>query len=145
MKPEETVKIPRAQTVYGAVIYWLSVAASLLCIIGPTLSVADPSNNVMNPHYLFGAIWQGQKPIEVWTKAEGGFPGGHFWLNHLTQGDGLTQFGLVVGCASAGVALLCSAISFVLERPRSWGWAITSFLIALLVLFAALGICSVQQ
>lgn len=143
MKPNEEVKIPRAQMSYGIVIYWVSVVAALFCVIGPTLSVAVPSNNVADPRYLFSAIWQGQKPLEVWATAGSGFPGGHFWVRHLAHGDGLTQFGLVFGCASAGIALLCSAVGFVLEGPRSWGWALTCLLVALLVFFAALGIYSV--
>ena len=70
----------------------------------------------------------------------GGFPGGHFWLHNLNTWDGFTQLGIVIGCSCAFLALLGVSIAYLREKPRSYGWALVSLCIALLVLLSALGI-----
>ena len=105
-KTENLPVQPLPQRTYGNIIYWLSIAASMVCIIAPVIAVALPNRNVMNPHFLFFAIWSGKSPETIWQEIAGGFPGGHFWLSNLASGDGLTQIGLVLGCLCASVALI---------------------------------------
>ena len=95
----EQPKVPDPQIVYGRVIFWLCVVAASINVIGPLLSVTFPDNNLMDPQRLFTAIWQGNNPQDVWLQVGGGFPGGHFWVRNLDTGDGLTQLGIVIGCA----------------------------------------------
>jgi len=133
-------KIPLPQIVYGKFIYWLSIIAALVCTIGLVLGIVLPDKNFMNPHYLFFNIWEGNNPEAVWQEVGGGFPGGHFWLHNLTVGDGFTQFGLVIGCGCAFLALVVTAIAFLKEKPPSYGWALVSFFVALMVLLSMLGI-----
>ena len=134
-------RIPHPQIVYGRVIFWLCVVAAVISVVGPVLSMAYPENNVLNPQHLFVTIWEGNNPEAVW-QAGGGFPGGHFWLRHLDTGDGLTQLGLVIGCAGAFLALLASSMAFLRERRRSYGWALVALLISLMVLLSGGGIVS---
>lgn len=138
----ERPKISLPQIVYGEFIYWLSIIAAIICTIGPVIIMVFPDNNVMNPHYLFSTIWVSKSVEAVWQE-EGGFPGGHFWVHNLTTGDGFTQFGLMVGCASAFLALVGTAIAYLREKPRAYGWALISLWIALLVILSALGIYQV--
>ena len=136
----EGPKIPLPQIVYGKLIYWLSIMAAMICTIGPVIAVALPDNNLTNPHYLFFTIWEGSNPEAVWQEVSGGFPGGHFWLHNLTMGDGFTQFGLVIGCSCAFLALLGAAVAFLREKPKGYGWAVVSLCVASMVLLSALGI-----
>ena len=133
-------KIPLSQTIYGQTIYWVCVLATLVCIAGPVLAIAFPDRNTMNPHYLFFSIWEGNSPGDVWQQVAGGFPGGHFWLQNLNTWDGFTQFGIVIGCSCACLALLGASTAFLLEKPRSYGWALVSFFIASFIILSALGI-----
>lgn len=133
-------KVSLPQIVYGELIYWFSIIAAIICTIGPVIVISFPGNNGMNPHYLFSAIWESKNPEAVWQEAGGGFPGGHFWLHNLTAGDGFTQFGLVIGCACASVALVGTAIAYLREKHRGYGWALISLWVALLVILSALGI-----
>lgn len=139
----ERPKIPLPHIVYGKFIYWLSIIAAMICTIGLVFAIAFPDKNFMNPHYLFFTIWQGNSPQAVWQQIGAGFPGGHFWLHNLNTWDGVTQLGLVIGCSCACLALLGTSIAFLREKPRSYGWALVSLCIALLVLSAALGIYQV--
>ncbi len=135
-----TFKQPRPQLVYGRCIYWLSIAAAMICAIGPVIAIVFQDSNLMNPHYLFSAIWAGKTANVVWEEVGGGFPGGHFWLHNLTSGDGLIQFGLVLGCSCACVGLIATAAAYLREKPRVYGWALLSIWVAALIILSAVGI-----
>lgn len=137
-------EIPIAQIVYGEIIYWLCIVAALICTIGPVISLWFVDNNVLNPHFVYAALWQGKSVEAVWQEAGAGFPGGHFFLQNLTLGDGLTQFGIALGSISALPSLLAATIAYLFEKPRNYLYAVLSFWVALLIAFASLGIIATK-
>lgn len=64
---------------------------------------------------------------------------GHFWIDNLTNGDGLTQLGLVLGCA-VGVPAMAGAALILAFKEKSFGWMLGALLIALLIIVPALGL-----
>ena len=116
MTTDTAPKMPRAQTTYGAIVYWITILSCIICMIGPVLSVAAPEKNVLNPYKLFNAIFQGKDAQTVWQEVGGEFPGGHFYLKHITYGDGFTQFGLALGCSVALWALLVAAFAYAVDK-----------------------------
>ena len=112
MDRRQDFKIPLEQIVYGDVVYWITIGAAIICMVGPLLSIVFVENNVLNPHYLFAAIFEGKDPDTIWNEVGDGFPGGHFWYKYPTSGDGITQFGLVLGCSVALWALLASVVAY---------------------------------
>ncbi len=150
-------KMPRAQLVYGEIVYWLCIVSAILCMVGPFLALLNPKRNLLNPHYLFSSIWAGQKAASIWLFdgpdwmnpifqglhsffGVGGFQGGHFWMRNITSGDGLTQFGLVLGCGVALPALIGAAVCYLCARPRQYLWAGLAVWVAFLVSFSSIGI-----
>jgi hypothetical protein len=133
-KPE----MPKAQTIYGSIVYWITVVSCLICMVGPVISVANPENNVLNPYKLFNAIFQGKDTQTVWQEVGGGFPGGHFYLKNLTYGDGFTQCGLALGCSVALWALIASAFAYV--REKVYLYAILALWVAGMVAVSMMGI-----
>jgi hypothetical protein len=116
----------------------------MICVVGPVIAVYNVENNVVNPHFLFCAIWEGKNAQQVWAAGGAGFPGGHFWLEKITYGDGFTQLGVVLGCASALPALLAAAVVFLLEKPRQYLWAIIAVWIAAIIVLAVSGIVKIK-
>ena len=116
MSTEQAPKMPRAQTIYGEIVYWITILACIICMIGPVISVAAPEKNVLNPYKLFNAIFQGKDAQTVWQEVGGGFPGGHFYLKYFTYGDGFTQFGLALGCSVALWALIAAAFAYAADK-----------------------------
>ena len=116
MSAQEAPKMPRAQTTYGAIVYWITILAAIICMVGPVISVASPENNVLNPYKLFNAIFEGKDAQTVWKEVGGEFPGGHFYLKYFTYGDGFTQFGLALGCSVALWALIAAALAYASDR-----------------------------
>jgi hypothetical protein len=140
MGAEEAPLMPRAQTVYGEIVYWVTIVACIICMIGPVISVAFPDNNVLDPYRLFSAIFEGKSPQEVWQSVGGEFPGGHFYLKRLTYGDGFTQLGLALGCSVALWALLAAAFFYLTEKI--YFYVILALWVVLLVSLSMLGIVS---
>ena len=116
MNADKAPKMPKAQIVYGSIVYWITILACIICMIGPVISVASPDNNVLNPYKLFNAIFEGKDAQTVWQEVGGEFPGGHFYLKNLMFGDGFTQFGLALGCSVALWALIAAAIAYAADR-----------------------------
>jgi hypothetical protein len=130
--------MPKAQIVYGDVVYWICVISAVLCMVGPLVAVMDIDSNVANPHFLFSAIWEGKDAIEVWRIAGEKFPGGHFWIDNMHLGDGLTHFGLVLGGGVALPALLAASVFYL--KDRMYLWAGMSVWVCILILISATGI-----
>ena len=65
MSTVEAPKMPRANNVYGAIVYWITIIACIICMVGPVISVASPDNNVLNPYKLFNAIFEAFRETDV--------------------------------------------------------------------------------
>jgi hypothetical protein len=98
----------------------------------------SPEKNIMNPQFLFTAIFDGKDAETIWEEVGGGFPGGHFYWDHLSYGDGFTQFGLALGCSSALWGLL--AVAYVYLREKNYLYTILALWVAGLVCLSAFGI-----
>ena len=134
---------PVSQRVFGETIYWLCILAALVCMIGPTIALLSVDSNVMNPRLLFDSIFNGNTADVVWKEVGGGFPGGHFWKDNLFTGDGFTQFGLFIGCASALPALLATALVYIFrKRERAFIWVFFSLALSILCTVSVLGLLS---
>jgi hypothetical protein len=136
----ERLTMPVSQRVYGEFIYWITIFSAILCMIGPVIAMLSVENNVMNPHYLFAAIFEGKSAAVVWQEVGGGFPGGHFYLKHPFFGDGFTQFALALGCGVAFPALIATAIGYLCEKPKVYLYAILSIWVAIMIGFSAVGV-----
>jgi len=113
-------------------------------MIGPVIALLSVGSNTMNPHFLFASIFEGNTADVVWREVGGGFPGGHFWKDNIFTGDGFTQFGLVIGCASALPALLATALVYIFrKKERAFIWVFFSVAIAILCTISVLGLFSV--
>jgi hypothetical protein len=138
MTTEDKPTMPRAQIVYGEIIYWMAIVSALICMIGPVIAMASVEDNVLNPHYLFASIFEGKDAQTIWNEVGGGFPGGHFYLDHFTSGDGFTQFGLALGCGCALWGLLATA--FLYLREKDYLYMLLSLWVGLLIFLSAIGI-----
>jgi len=138
MNDTEKPEIERVQIVYGEIVYWVAIAAAIICMVGPVISMISVDNNVLNPHYLFSRIFEGKDAGTIWKEVGGGFPGGHFYLRHFTKGDGFTQFGLALGCSVGLWALIAAAVTYLREKNHLY--VFLSLWVGLLILLSMIGI-----
>ena len=135
-------KIQRSQIVFGDIVYWLTVAAAIICMVGPVVAFASMDGNVLNPHHLLANMWTGMEPETVWETAGEVEIGGHYLVRNLAAGDGFIQLGLILGCSVAIPAMLAAAMVYAFKE-RSRGWTLAALWIVGLVSISVLGIVSV--
>ena len=136
-------KINQSQVIFGDVVYWLTITAAIICMIGPVMAFASMDGNILNPHFLFAKMWSGSDPTAIWGVAGEMEVGKHWWINSLGAGDGFTEFGLVVGCSVAIPAMLAAAVIYAFKE-RSLGWALGALWIVGLVAVSVLGFVSIE-
>jgi len=139
----ENPKIQQSQIIFGDIVYWLTIIAAIICMIGPVMAFTSMDENILNPHYLFANIWSGMGPEAILETAGGTQASGHYWIHNIATGDGFTQLGLVIGCSVAVPAMLAAAIVYVFKE-RSPGWALGALWIVGLVTVSVLGIISLH-
>ncbi|MBW2030655.1 MAG: hypothetical protein JRH06_10065 [Deltaproteobacteria bacterium] len=108
-------KPPLSGLVYGETIYWGTLAGSLIAIIGSVLAFLRPSN-VLDPGYVFTAIWEGKSIAEIWEGALGSMPHGHWYISSISKGDALTMFGLALGVFCVIPGMFGSALLLFKEK-----------------------------
>lgn len=69
MNTEERPKMPREQIIYGEIVYWITILAALICMIGPVIAMSNVDHNVLNPHFLFAKIFEGKSTDTIWGEA----------------------------------------------------------------------------
>lgn len=135
---EDRPIMPKAQIYYGECVYYLTIVACIICIVGPLIAMINPENNVMNPYFTFAVIFEGYNAHEVWQMVAGGFPGGHFWFENFTYGDGFTQFGLALGCSSAAWSLIVASIMY--AKEEIYLYTFFCLFVAAMIFFSASGL-----
>lgn len=133
IRPEVSV----AGIVYGEIIYWGTVAGSVIAIIGATIATVF-TKNVIEPAYLFSQIWEGKSPATIWEGAVGAAPKGHWYLANLFTGDGLAMAGLAFGVFAVTPGLFLSG--FVLLKKKDMVYGGLAVIAGLISLVACLGL-----
>ncbi|MCF8086048.1 MAG: hypothetical protein K9J48_04065 [Desulfohalobiaceae bacterium] len=111
---------PLAGRVYGDIVYWGTVAATILTIIGQVVTFVSKST-FMTPSYVLSSIWQQESVEQIWKGAIGHLPQGHWYLKHLGTGPGITEMSLAFGVFIVIPALVGSGLILFRERNRLFG------------------------
>lgn len=143
MAEETRPEIPFAGIIYGEIIYWGTIAGSIIAIIGSTIAAIFNKNNVIEPSYLFSAIWEGKSPTAIWEGAIGAAPKGHWYLSNLFAGDGITMFGLALGVFTVIPGLFLSGI--VLLKKKDYVFGGMAIIAGVISLVAFLGLFTLPE
>ena len=123
---------------YGTVVYWGTIAGALLALAGTWVAFLT-GHNVIEPGYMFAALWHGASHETIWREATGWLPQGHWYLTELRRGDGLTAAGLALAMFSVIPAIMGSAWLLVRSGHRIHAaMAALSLLILLAALFGVI-------
>ena len=115
-KPE----IDPAAIVYGDTIYWITVVATVIVLIGTILTFTTKGNYV-DPAYMLTAIWEGKNVDEIWNAATGHTPDGHWYISQITTGDGLTMFGIALGVFSVIPGIVGAGVLLLRDKQTLFG------------------------
>lgn len=132
-------KAPVAGLLYGETVYWGVLVGSVIVIIGSVLAFLG--DNFVPVSYWLSSIWKGESPSQIWGSATGSLPMGHWYLSHLTTGDGLTALGVSLGVFSVVPGLFLSAVALFKEGEKLY--ASLALVSGLIVLTGVLGLIPV--
>ena len=134
--PRDEAAIAKSGVVYGDIIYWGTLAGAVLTLIGSILTFTTP-HNYIDPNYLLSSILEGKSVEAIWTGAEGieQLPNGHWYLDRLTTGNGLTMAGMALGVFSVIPGLLGAGYILAI-REKTPLYAMLAFIAALITIGA---------
>ncbi|MDL2228882.1 hypothetical protein LJC14_01375 [Treponema sp. OttesenSCG-928-L16] len=134
-------EIPGSVKAYANVVHWITIISAIASLFVPIFILANPANNVLNPNVIFGAIFEGAAPAQIWAmSSEGAFPGAHFYLEHFGSADGWAMLFMNLGCAVGFFGLIPAIILQIKEKD--WFCAILGTMLAALILLSMTGILS---
>ena len=116
---EDRPVIPRAAIIYGDIIYWATIAGTFLVMVGSVITFTT-TNNFIDPGYLLSQILDGNTVDDIWNGAEGvnALPSGHWYLDHITTGNGMTMAGIAIGVFSVTPAIFASAYALLKDGEK---------------------------
>ena len=136
--------IPKSQKIFGNNVYWVAILLAVGAFFSPVFIFANPSNNVLNPNIVFGAIFSGASPAEVWSHSVSGvFPGAHFYIYYITKADSWAMILIAIGCGF-GLFGLIPAVIYHIIKEKDWFCAALGAIIATLILLSVLGVFSIN-
>ena len=136
----------KARSRYGSVMYVIGFTSCMIALIAPVLILAFPQANILNPNLVFGAIFSGLNPSEIWATAGIEFKQGSFWpllKNNLFTPDGFAMFGIALGCSSALWAFCPTAWSYI--KGKKWFFLILAVFIQFLIALAMTGLVNLAD
>ena len=128
---------PKAGIIYGDLVYWITIAATVMTIIG-SIIIFVTTNNYIDPSYMLSAVWEGKTVEEIWQGATGAQPDGHWYLPHLTTGNGMTAGGIALGVFSVIPAILAAAVVLLRKGEKLFG--ALAIIAAVITILAMIGI-----
>ncbi len=132
----ERPTVAKAAVLYGDIVYWGTILGSFVTVLGSILAFVTELN-YLEPELVLSAIWEGRSVDEVWEEAGGERPEGHWYVEHLTRGDGLTMTGIALGVFVVVPGMLASTWHLLRERQRLFaGFGLTAAGITVAAMFA---------
>jgi len=120
MTDKTQIKPPLSGLAYGQIVYWITMASSFIAMIGSVIANVTKANFI-TPTYWITAIWQGKSTAEIWEPVTGSLPVGHWYLNCLATGDGITALGISIGVFSVILAMVVAGIILFKEKQILFG------------------------
>ncbi|MDR1625874.1 MAG: hypothetical protein LBT33_04975 [Spirochaetia bacterium] len=135
----------KSHILYANTVHVITIISALMSLFVPIAILLFPDANVLNPNKIFGAIFSGASPREIWEMSStGSFPGAHFYLRHVSSPDAWAMIGINLGC-SVGLCGLVPALAYQLTKERDWLEITAGALLALLILFALAGLLTIPS
>ena len=123
--------------IYGEIVYWCTIVASILVIISTTCAFLG-MHGLIEPAYLFSSIWTGKEATEIWLNSTGHLPDAHWYLHQLWNADSFAMLGIVLGIFSVVPASFAASVIFFKQGQNYF--AVMGLLTGLLVLLPCIGL-----
>jgi len=143
MDEEKQPEIAKSQLYYGGVTHWVSIAVCFIALLAPVLILLFPGHNPSNPNRIFGAMFEGKRPAEIWAAAGVPFETSGFWklfVKNFFTPDGFATLGVALGCTVTFWALLPAAWQY--AKTKEYLYFCISLFVMVLIVLAMSGIAN---
>ena len=120
MQRAKIIKSRIEDLAYGEPVYWLTLVSSMVVIIGGIVAFVTRSNFVSTSYWI-SAVWKGESSEQIWEGAGSAAPEGHWYLFHLTTGDGLQAMGISIALLGISVGLAIAGIVLFKRKNAVFG------------------------
>ena len=125
---------------HAGIIHAVTFVVSIAALFVPVFILVNPSNNLLNPNMIFGAIFKGASPDQIWAaSATGGFPGTHFYWQHIFKADSWAMLAVCLGCA-VGLLAVVPAVLIQIFKEKQILNACLGTVMAVLIFCALTGV-----
>ena len=134
-------EIAKSQLHYGVVAHWVSFTSCIIALAAPVLILLFPGKNLSNPNLIFGALFEGKRPAEIWAAAGVPFETMGFWklfLGNFFTPDGFAMLSVALGCSVTLWALIPSVWQF--AKKKEYFYVCVSLFVMALITFAMSGL-----
>ena len=141
MNMDRMPEINKSQLHYGVVAHWVSFTSCLIALAAPVLILLFSKNNLSNPNLIFGALFEGKRPAEIWAAAGVPFETSGFWnlfLGNFFTPDGFATLGITLGCSVTLFALIPAFWQFI--KNREYFYVCVSLFVMALITLAMSGL-----
>ena len=137
--PLNVPALAASHRVYANLVHWITIFSGLTAMIVPVFIMLFPDNNVLNPNLIFGAIFEGAKPAEIWSVSPAGsYPGAYYFMNFLSSPDSYAQLAIVTGC-SVGLLATFPAAILQLTKEKDYLYGMLGVVFSVLILLSMTG------
>lgn len=132
--------IKPSQRVYADIIHWITLCVSIAALFVPLFVLADPGSNFLDPNQIFGAVFRGAGPQEIWRiTGAGDFPGVWNFIKNISFADSWALLTIMIGCA-VGLFAVLPAFLIQLFKEKDIQNGILGMIMSALIIFAVIGI-----
>ncbi|MFC2000859.1 hypothetical protein ACFLXE_08945 [Chloroflexota bacterium] len=136
MQRAKRIKSRIEDLAYGEPVYWMTLLGSVVVIIGGIIAFVTRSNFVSTSYWI-SAVWKGESSEQIWEGAGTSVPEGHWYLSHLTTGDGLQALGISIALLGISVGLALTGI--VLFKRKNAVFGVFALIAATVITLAVFG------
>ena len=129
-------EVHESQLYYGAVVHWITIISCVIALFAPVLILLFPEASLLNPNRIFGAIFAGKTPAEIWLAGGVDFQSFGYWKlfwQNVFNPDGLASVGIALGCSVTLWGLFPAAWAF-LKKKEYFYAGVALFVMALIAL-----------
>ena len=124
---------------YGEFAFWLAIGGSVIAAIG--IIIYFLGNQFFDPAKLIAGLLSGKDAAHIWEYAANAhIAHGHWYLQKLGTGDGISMLGIAISCYAGVVGLYASLIGMLKNREKPVIFTVFAVIIIVLVTMSAFGL-----
>jgi len=149
-KSSDVPEVPVAGVVYGQIAYWILLLGLIVALVGSVICMVSGSNSGGSTELDY--VWRGDTVVAIWESCAGFAtpPSGHWYLQALPHGDGVSMLGIAISCVAAVLGMWGASLTMLRRSIQQTHDRLTrlyflfALIIAVILTLSAVGILALE-